>query len=139
MLRINPALAIVFGGVLSGALVAQAVPTDPNGVVPRPWAQTAVEDYPEITGITYETLPGAASDPYNFTHHVSALRHATIDDHAFDDLPASHEADYADDLQPYRPDPQLLEDEEIIPVDGDEVVPLDTEEPAKPAIVLSIG
>ncbi len=131
MPRINPALAIVLGGVLSGALMAQAVPTDPNGISPRPWAQTATDDYPELSAITYETIPGAASDPYNFTHRVAQVRRTGIDEPTLTDLPDDSEPAYPDDPGLDYADPQVVEDDEIIQVDEDEA--------PKPAIVLSIG
>lgn len=139
MLRIRPALAIVLGGVLSGALVAQAVPTDPKGQSPRPWTQTAPDDYPEIVGITYETIPGAASDPYNFTPHRPTWRQASLADDQLGDIPGYSEPDYSEDSGSDYTDPQVPEDVDVTPVDRDEVAVLPPEIEPQPVAINLIG
>lgn len=118
MPKTRPALAIVMGGILCGAVIAQAVPTDPNGTSPRPWKPTAVEAYPEIVAITYETLPGAASDPYNFTPHMPRLRVADLQYQLDEAEPAYPEPEY-DHGDEGAPDPQIIEEYDE---DGEEPV-----------------
>ncbi|MBB3860222.1 hypothetical protein GGQ88_001488 [Novosphingobium hassiacum] len=107
----RPALAIVMGGVLCGAVIAQAVPTDPSGTLPRPSKPIAAEAYPEIVAITYETQPGAASDPYNFTPHRPLLRTADLQYQLEDAAPGYQEPDY-DDVGTSSPDPQITEEDD---------------------------
>ena len=114
----NPALAIVMGGALCGALAAQGVPTDIKGVSAKPGTPTAPESCPEIVGITYETLPGAASDPYNFTPRASGLRHARLPEASFDDPLGYSKPEYLEDPEFSQPDPQIIEDQELIAVDA---------------------
>lgn len=116
MPKTRPALAIVIGGALCGAVIAQAVPTDLAGTSPRPWKPVEAQAYPEIVGITYETLPGAASDPYNYTPHRATLRIADMQYQLDDAAPGYSEPEY--DEADYRNlDPQIIED------DGDDEDP----------------
>ncbi len=149
MPKMHPALAIVAGGLLCGAVIAQAVPTDPAGSSPRPWKPVSAEAYPEIVGITYETIPGAASDPYNFTPRGPSWRTADLQYQLQDSIPGYVEPEYTpddmDDAAYARPDPQVIELEEEFaePAAEFDVVmhpsPSDDEMPSTPALDQLVG
>lgn len=120
----TPASALVSVGALFGALISQAVPTEPRHMAARPWQSPDPADYPEIVAVTYENIPG--QNAYPIASYARALR---LEPASWAlDPPSGPPADFPGyDTVRYEPEPELIHEDHTAAADLDQ-----TSEPDEP-------
>ena len=106
----TPASALVSVGALFGALISQAVPTEPRHMAARPWQSPDPADYPEIVAVTYENIPGQNAYPIGSYARALHLEPASWGL----DPPSGPPADFPGyDTVRYEPEPELIPEDRI--------------------------